>query len=481
MSLTWRGRVPNGVEISSVKSFTYGTSGLTTIDELRARLDRDVDVGRRDDAAVDELAVVDLDGLVDHRQRGRGARRRARSARRPSRRRRRRSARRCRGRSPRGRARCSSARKSSVRSGSESTVAHVALDARAGVEAGRQVLGEPERDVHRADLPPLRGEVLRELRHAPAAAARRSCANSSRLSRRTVPDVDVAERRRHLLVDDPHHLLGRDPVGGERRDERAGARADVDVELVDGAVDREQVERAQRADLVDAAREAAAAEDERGLAAARAATTRARRRALGRGASLRLVEIDDLPHSAESTARCGRAGPSLSRRTDARLGADLRETRPIARYRAAPCGLPDASRPPFSARSRCCSRSAPASPALDASAVRRVAGARRRSRRRDAHERARGRPHDRDDALRARRRRPADPGIGPEALHDRDRAAPLRAGRPARDDRRPRRRARRGRDGSTATSSSSAAATRRSTARRSPASRGRSATPACGA
>ena len=46
---------------------------------------------------------------------------------------------------------------------------------------------------------------------------------------------------------------------------------DVDVELVDGAVDREQVERAQRADLVDAAGEAAAAEDERRLGSTPAA------------------------------------------------------------------------------------------------------------------------------------------------------------------------------------------------------------------
>ena len=69
--------------------------------------------------------------------------------------------------------------------------------------------------------------------------------------------------RRHLLVDDPHHLLGRHAVGGEARHERARARADVDVELVDGPVDREEVERAQRADLVDAAREAAAAQYER--------------------------------------------------------------------------------------------------------------------------------------------------------------------------------------------------------------------------
>src|SRR2546423_5116508 len=42
-------------------------------DELRARLDGQVEVRRRHDPAVDELAVADLDRLVDHRQRGRGA------------------------------------------------------------------------------------------------------------------------------------------------------------------------------------------------------------------------------------------------------------------------------------------------------------------------------------------------------------------------------------------------------------------------
>src|SRR3954452_18865937 len=42
-------------------------------DELRARLDGDVEVRGRHDPAVDELAVADLDRLVDHRQRRRGA------------------------------------------------------------------------------------------------------------------------------------------------------------------------------------------------------------------------------------------------------------------------------------------------------------------------------------------------------------------------------------------------------------------------
>ena len=113
-------------------------------------------------------------------------------------------------------------------------------------------------------------------------------------------EVDVAERRRHLLVDDPHHLLGRHAVGGQRGDERAGGRADVDVELVDGAVDRQQVERAQGADLVDRAREAAAAEHERGLRAPR-------RRGAAAPFAAAAVELDDVVHR---TGECrDRSGP----------------------------------------------------------------------------------------------------------------------------------------------------------------------------
>ena len=72
------------------------------------------------------------------------------------------------------------------------------------------------------------------------------------------------QRVRHLVVDRAHHLLGRDAVGHQRRDQRAGAGPDVDVELVDRPVGRQQIERPQRPDLVDAAGEAAPAQHERG-------------------------------------------------------------------------------------------------------------------------------------------------------------------------------------------------------------------------
>ena len=41
-------------------------------DELGPRLDRDVEVGGRDDPAVDQLAILDPHGRVDHRQRSGG-------------------------------------------------------------------------------------------------------------------------------------------------------------------------------------------------------------------------------------------------------------------------------------------------------------------------------------------------------------------------------------------------------------------------
>ena len=145
-----------------------------------------------------------------------------------------------------------------------------------------------------------------------------------------------------LVVDDPHHLLGRDAVGGQRGDQRAGAGADVDVELVDAAVDRQQVERAQRADLVDAAGEAAAAQHQRG-ARLRGARTAARPRAApfsslttlpirggqsierssgaGRGSVwpvrtmivLRLTQVADLDAAAlDASPACRRSGPGRS-------------------------------------------------------------------------------------------------------------------------------------------------------------------------
>ena len=82
------------------------------------------------------------------------------------------------------------------------------------------------------------------------------------------------------LVDHLHHLVGRDAVGQHAGDEGAGAGADVDVEVVDGAVDGEQVEGAQGADLVDPAGESAAAEHQGGLRRAFAAPASARSRGL---------------------------------------------------------------------------------------------------------------------------------------------------------------------------------------------------------
>ena len=124
-----------------------------------------------------------------------------------------------------------------------------------------------------------------------------------------VAEVELRKRRRTLAVDDAHHLHRRHAVGDHRGHERSGARPDVHVEVVDGAVDGQQVERAQGADLVDAAGEPAAAEHERGLGAL------APRPRLGRGA-LRGLELDDVAHRRilrTSAPETGRAGASPDR------------------------------------------------------------------------------------------------------------------------------------------------------------------------
>ena len=92
--------------------------------------------------------------------------------------------------------------------------------------------------------------------------------------------IEVVEVRRDPLVDHLHHFVGRDAVGEHAGDEGAGAGADVDVEVVDGAVDGEKVEGAEGADLVDAACHSAAAEHQGGLRRAFAAPASARSRGL---------------------------------------------------------------------------------------------------------------------------------------------------------------------------------------------------------
>ena len=137
-------------------------------------------------------------------------------------------------------------------------------------------------------------------------------AKPAMFGRSRLPSSNAGNGAGPLAVDDAHHLLGRDAVGRHRGDERARARADVDVEVVDRAVDGQQVERAQRADLVDAAGEAAAAEHERGLRALRAP------RGLAAGPVLGLrLELDDLAHGQAVYGARGRwpAAAPGSRRT----------------------------------------------------------------------------------------------------------------------------------------------------------------------
>src|SRR4051794_7862669 len=277
-------------------------------DELRPRLHGHVEVGRRDDAPVHELAVADLHRLVDHRQR----RRRAHGLRD-------RDVVPAAGAEHDALARVEVGRRE-VELGLEQAevvgavgvgehLAHVALDAGARVHTARERLGEPERDVH--DRGAL--EMARDVAQDPADLERqvdRAAQVLEDVGAQQGSDVDVAERGRDLLVDDPHHLLGRHAVGSQRGDEGARRGPDVDVELVDGPIDREEVERAQGADLVHGAGEAATAEDERRLGAPPAATRCGplRDRLALRG------ERDDVVHQHQSIPQlCGPARVNLVR------------------------------------------------------------------------------------------------------------------------------------------------------------------------
>src|SRR5437763_346933 len=92
-----------------------------------------------------------------------------------------------------------------------------------------------------------------------------ACTAMSRLVVETIPPSITSRSSTRTGAD----TTRRDPAGAQRRDERARRRAHVDVELRDRAVERQQVQRAQRAYLVHAAREPAPAQHERRLVRAR--------------------------------------------------------------------------------------------------------------------------------------------------------------------------------------------------------------------
>ena len=122
---------------------------------------------------------------------------------------------------------------------------------------------------------------------------------------------DVPQGRGQLVIQDPHHLLGGDPIRDHAGHERARAGAHVDVELVDGAVYGQQVEGPQGTDLIDAARKAPAAEHQGSLRlppATSSAPSRPRIRSGG-------LELDDLAHEGthyggppQSAVPSGRSG-----------------------------------------------------------------------------------------------------------------------------------------------------------------------------
>ena len=188
----------------------------------------------------------------------------------------------------------SSRRKSFTRSGSlEHRLQVVAAIAAPVVEAGGQRLGDPHREVDQRGGAHLGRERARQPEHAQR-QERGGLGELERVRAHQRAAVHVLERGGHLLVDHPHHLLGGHAVGREGGHEGAGARAHVDVELVHGPVDREQVERPQRADLVDPAGEATAAEHQRGARAPRLAPARLALRPLV--LPCRLLEPDYVAH-----------------------------------------------------------------------------------------------------------------------------------------------------------------------------------------
>ena len=146
----------------------------------------------------------------------------------------------------------------------------VVVDAGARVEARGKRLGEADAEVDRRELadPAQRADQLQRAQ----GQRRRLLDEAEVVGLQDLVEVEVFELGGDPRVQHLHHLVGGDAVGEHPGDEGAGAGADVDVEVVDRAVDGEQVEGAQGADLIDAAGEAPATQHQSRLRRAFAGT-----------------------------------------------------------------------------------------------------------------------------------------------------------------------------------------------------------------
>ncbi len=63
-----------------------------------------------------------------------------------------------------------------------------------------------------------------------------------------------------------HHLRG-EAIGEQRGDQCTGTGPDLDIKIVDRAIDEKVLDRAQRADFIDGTGQPAAGEDQRGFTA----------------------------------------------------------------------------------------------------------------------------------------------------------------------------------------------------------------------
>ena len=384
--------------------------------ELRPALDRDVDVGGREDAAVDELAAGDLDRLVDPGQRARGGDRL-----------------RDRdlgplalaedhalGRVEVGGDQVELALEQAEVVGAVGVGEHlldVALDPAAGVEA-RSAARSRARSRGRPPRPRRRGSTSSRSSAASLNGKVSDALDEAAVvGRQQGAEVDVADRRGQVAVEHPHHLLRRDAVGDQAGDEGAGAGADVDVELVHGRVRGQQVDRPQGADLVDAAGEPAAAEHQGGLRRPLAPAPAASRLRLGPGG----LEVDDLAHASTGIIPMRYGVPPGTRPS---LLADASsvgtpELRRCSRARGAAAGV---------AARRRLARAPVARPGHPGRLERALSRRQLRDELADAMAAAGGSSgawvfdvdaERRRAAVRQRRRRAPDPGLEREAVHDR--------------------------------------------------------------
>lgn len=134
------------------------------------------------------------------------------------------------------------------------------------VEAARCKLGQHRERISERQTMQIQYQILEDVRCLER-ETHSAVDDAAQIWLEELGEVERLVTRKILTIEKNHHVLRPGTIRHERVDECTTARAHIDVEVIDGVVDTEKIERSERANLVHTSGESATGEYQRGSTA----------------------------------------------------------------------------------------------------------------------------------------------------------------------------------------------------------------------